>query len=136
MRLPAMHAARLALALIIAAILVAGFASFSDGTSTTGVTPRGRLAERYQTEATEAIRGVAGREAKVECSMMGNVNWGVTCRSHGVLWAGLASELERRGWSHTPQSSPGKPLLSRDRDLLAIEFHNSAVYVSLSQRNK
>lgn len=93
----------------ISAMLVGG--AMAGCSPDVPVRPAGVAALRLQAMIEQTVASVGGRVSSAGCTMMGNVNLGVTCKVDGLSRAALREALLKEGW----QPTPGPPLASEDK---------------------
>jgi hypothetical protein len=95
--------------LAIGVVLTVGIAVLSAGRNDP-VRPTGTLPTQLQTFIERLVISNGGRVSSQGCTMMGNVNLGVTCKVEGLRFGALRDALLRDGW----QTTPGPPLAADD----------------------
>lgn len=93
----------------IGIVIVAGIAILIFG-STKTVRPAGEAPMRMQLLIEEIAASNGGRVLPKACTMMGNINLGVSCKVGGLHHGTLRDALLKDGW----QQTPGPPLQSVD----------------------
>lgn len=91
--------------LMIGAVVIVGLVFFSFGRSDP-IRPVGPVPMQLQALIERIVIIGGGRVLPDGCTMMGNVNIGVTCKVEAVRHAALREALMKDGW----QPTPGPPL--------------------------
>lgn len=91
---------------VIGAALIVGSAVLNLVRNHEPTRPAGRVPLKLQELIEKVVAAGGGRVSPEGCTMMGNLNLGVTCKAVGINQAMLADTLAKMGW----QPTSGPPL--------------------------
>ena len=97
------------------------------------IEPTGTLGKRLESEI-RMLAGSAGSViAKHDCSMMGNLNFAVTCQLARLSMSNFHNVALAAGWraAETGETGPGT-IFAKDGLRLAVEFHRTSPVVSIT----
>jgi hypothetical protein len=123
---------------LIAGVLAVGVGLVMFG-KTDPVRPSGPAATQMQALIERVVSANGGRMSASGCTMMGNVNLGVTCKVDGLRMALLGRALANEGWQHSAVA----PLAAEDQHAafvqngnhLSIDADRAGLVKSISVRN-
>lgn len=91
---------------VIGAALIVGGAVLNLVRDDEPIRPAGRVPLKLQELIEQVVAAGGGRVSPEGCTMIGNLNLGVTCRAAGINQAMLTDTLAKMGW----QPTSGPPL--------------------------
>lgn len=120
---------------ILYAVLVGPLFLLLECNSSDRIEPSTPLAKSFQADIETAIDAAYGSKVRLECSMRGNVNFGVSCRAPADVTQNLQAHLLATGWVDVGHNNiQGNSVLRKGNRQITIEPMPRSRETSVSMR--